>query len=351
MAFCDFVVKYNPETDTPLVIAERILYSIFVKRLKAHKPCVIFMSGGSGEGKSISTLAFEDIILRIQNVDLKQYVNDVNVYTPLEYPKKLKRLLFEKELKKVNIIAIHEAREVVKAKLWHSFLNQSISDINAMSRAVKRMITIVVSQSIRDISTDIRFTLNYYCIVRRPKRQPARVKIKVLWLDDSDLEKPKLKARNISGYLVYPDGSYQHYCPPYIEIKPPDKVIVDEFEKNDFESKSNILKGKIDKLIKVMEKDMNVENKKVDTMADWYADHPESLYLIGKYVRNKFRLKKEFKSMHDMSDHDTDIFEIKLNDRMKKKGFVGEESFNKEIEGGESFPQTVSDLNDGNEEI
>src|SRR3990172_1749681 len=115
-------------------VTKRILYSLIVKRIKHKKPCVIFISGDSGEGKSWSGISLQDIILETQGINLAEYFTDVNIFTPLEYPKKLDRLLYNKELKKVNVICLHEAREVIRAKDWRSFLTQSIADVNALSR-------------------------------------------------------------------------------------------------------------------------------------------------------------------------------------------------------------------------
>jgi hypothetical protein len=282
----------------------------------------MFIGGESGEGKSISALKLQQILMEVQGLDFQEFRNDINVFTPIEYPKKLDALLFDKRLKKVNIIAMHEAREIVKAKLWHSFLNQSISDVNAMSRAIKRLCIMIISQFIRDISTDIRYTLNYYIIVRRPKGQRARLYISVLWKDDRDLEKPKLRKRNISGYLVYPNGVYRKFRPKYLEVKIPDKEVVDWFEQQDYEAKAGIIRSKITKLIGEMERDIGKESKKVESMVLWYMGHEENLPLIGKMVHNKYKLKTDFREMHNLSEKEAQEFEIKLVEKMKEKGMV-----------------------------
>jgi len=215
MTFCDFVVKYDPEKETPVDLTKKILFSLIILRLRAHKPAVIFVAGESGEGKSFSTVSLEDTLLEMQGINLLDVFNDVNVYTPLEYPKKLDALLFDKRLKKVNIITMHEAREVVKAKNWRSFLTSSISDINAMSRSVKRLAIFIISQFIRDVTTDIRYTMNFYVKAVRPRGKAARLYIFKMWKDDTDLEKPKLRKRKIMGYIVLPSGKYQKYIPKY----------------------------------------------------------------------------------------------------------------------------------------
>lgn len=318
MAYCDFVVKYNPEVDTQEELTKRIMYSVFIKRIKSKKPVVIFIAGDSGEGKSYGGLKLEEVLCEVQGFDMTQYLHDINVYTPLQYPQKLNRLLFDKELKKVNIICMHEAREVVKAKLWHSFLNQSIGDINAMSRTVKRLIVIIISQFIRDIDTNIRYTLNYYAVMRRPKNKPSRMYLNVLWKDDRDLEKPHLRKRKLSGYLLLPNGKYKRHIPRYFEMSKPKKQNVELFEKADYESKASIIKKKINNLIKEMEADIGKENNKINLMVDWYLKHPENLRLIGNRNKRGWKLKTEIKEMHDLTDFEKLEFEKKLNEQYKE---------------------------------
>lgn len=322
MAFCDFVVKYDPEKDTPEELTKRILYSIIIKRLKAHKPCVCFVGGDSGEGKSKSVLRLQQLLLEIYGLRLQDYLQDINVFTPLEYPKKLDGLLFNKRLKKLDIICMHEAREVVKAKNWQSFLTQSISDVNAMSRSIKRLCIFVISQFIRDITNDIRYTLNYYMIVRRPKGKKARLYINVLWKDDRDLEKPKLRKRKLSGYLVGPDGRYRRYVPQYLEMNLPPREICEEFDRLDTEAKAAIIRRKLDRLIEEMKADVGEQNEKVEKMLEYYAKNVENLHLVGRQLRGKWRLHPDARKMHDLTEPEAEKFERLINERLQKKGLI-----------------------------
>jgi len=324
MAFCDFVVKYDPEKESPDVLTERIIYSIWVGRLRNKKPVIAFIGADSGEGKSLSLLTFEYILLKVQGVDMKEYVNDINIYVPIEYPKKLDAILGlsgtkeeKARMKKVNVLGVHEARELVKAKLWYSFLNQTIGDINALSRSIKRLAIFITSQFIRDISTDIRYTLNYYITIKRPKGRRARATIYVLWKDDRDLEKPKLKKRRLSGYIVTPDGRMRHYIPQYLELSEPPKEIVEVFEKNDNEAKQSIIRRKLDRLVKEMEIDIADGNNKIKAMVDFYTKNLNSLNTIGKRRGDKWVLNQDLKSAHDLSDGEVKDFQNKLNEKLK----------------------------------
>lgn len=319
---CDFVIQYDPKKDTDEDIAKKILYSVVVKRMKENKPVVIFLGGDSGEGKSWGSLRLQEILMEIQGQKLSNYVEHMNVFTPLEYPKKIDPLLFDKKLKKANIICLHEAREVIKAKLWQSFLTQAISDINAMSRSIKRLTVIIISQFIRDITSDMRYTINYYMTVSRPRGKKPRLKIQVMWKDDRDLESPKLRKRRLAGYLVYPNGKYKRFIPQYFELNRPSKEITDRFEKLDIESKSSIIKSKINKLLQELESEIGGESDKVKAIVDWYMKDLNNLHLIGRRFRGKFKVHESFKNIHNLSQYELNQFQDMMTETLKKKGVI-----------------------------
>lgn len=325
MAFCDFAIKYDPDKDTSEDIAKKIIYAIIVKRLKAHKPAICFIAGDSGEGKSYSGIRLQQLILEAQGIDIKDYFNEINVYTPLEYSQKIDKLLFDPSLKKVNVICMHEAREVIKAKLWHSFVTQSVADINAMSRQIKRLCIIIISQFIRDITNDVRYTLNYYMKVRRPKGKRARLYIYVMWKDDRDLEKPKLRKRKLSGYLVYPNGRWQRFVPQYLELSKPDKELIDIFEKNDSEAKTGIIRDKLARLLKEMELDIGKQSKKVSALVEFHLKNIDSLDTIGKRWKGKWIIRKEVKDMYGLNESEVNKFQSLLNEGLKNRGVIEEE--------------------------
>ena len=322
MTFCDFAIKYDPDKDTSEDIAKKIIYAIIVKRLKAHKPAICFIAGDSGEGKSYSGIRLQQLILEAQGIDIKDYFNEINVYTPLEYSQKIDKLLFDPSLKKVNVICMHEAREVIKAKLWHSFVTQSVADINAMSRQIKRLCIIIISQFIRDITNDVRYTLNYYMKVRRPKGKRARLYIYVMWKDDRDLEKPKLRKRKLSGYLVYPNGRWQRFVPQYLELSKPDKELIDIFEKNDSEAKTGIIRDKLARLLKEMELDIGKQSKKVSALVEFHLKNIDSLDTIGKRWKGKWIIRKEVKDMYGLNESEVNKFQSLLNEGLKNRGVV-----------------------------
>lgn len=317
----DFAIKYDPAVDSNVTVSEKILKSIILNELRFKKPVPIFLGGESGDGKSWSSIILQDNLMRQQGIELLDVIDDINVYIPLEYPKKLQALLHEKRLKKVNLICMHEARDIVKAKLWYSFINTTIADVNAMSRRVKPLCLIVISQFIRDIATDIRYTLKYYCVVKRTRDYNApRMYWYVLWKDDRDLERPRLRKRKLRGYLIYPNGRYRFYCPKYLEMPKPRKELIEIFDKRDYESKAEIIRRKLSKLIKDMEADIEPENKKIKNIVDHYIENREQISQFIKRHGNKIRFKEEFKNLHDLTLEEVKLVEKKYNKSLAEKG-------------------------------
>lgn len=341
----DFCVKYDPAVDTSEDLSKRILYALFVKPIKEHKPRVIFIGGDSGEGKSYSALRLQQLLCEIQGVDVFANFEAMNVFTPLEYPKKLDALLHDKSLKRVNILTMHEARELIRAKNWNSFLTSAIADVNAMSRSVKRLCFIIISQFIRDVTTDVRYTLNYYITMKRNSSE-TRMYLQKVWKDDRDLEKPKLRKRKIFGYVVYPNGKRRKIRPAYLIIKKPAKELVEKFDALDTAAKSSIIRRKLNRLIGEMELDLQGENKKLVDMVTFYLSKPEKMLGIGKMKGENFVLNKDFNNMHDLSKKEKEDFVKILTTELKKKGIIEKSnvaSYGKTEQEGDAYYDQSSD--------
>lgn len=322
----DFFIKYDPAVDTSNDLFNKILYVLYVKRIRGKKPAVTFIAGDSGEGKSETTLTIMHTILKLQRINTMDYINDINVYTPLEYPTKLNALLRDKRLKEPNVIAIHEAREAVKAKNWNTFINTAIADVNAMSRAIKPLAFFIVSQFIRDIDTSIRYTLTYYITTRRDTGGPVKIKIYKLWKDDRDIQNPVLRKMPVWGYLVYPNGKHRRYYPSDITVARAPKDLREIMETADREAKGGILKRKMDKLISEMQVEVGQQSNKIKSMVDWYAQTPERLTTLGKRNKNgNWKLHKEVMDMHDITPSEFQQFEKLLNTTLLSKGLIKED--------------------------
>ena len=63
--YIDFVIDHD---DNPHVMGEQILQHITVNRLKSNKPCIVFIGGDSGEGKSSLGLKIVDAVNKIRKI-------------------------------------------------------------------------------------------------------------------------------------------------------------------------------------------------------------------------------------------------------------------------------------------
>jgi hypothetical protein len=320
--YIDFCVKYDPQVDTKEDVTKRIFYAMYIKRMKGKKPATTGMFGDSGEGKSETAIAICDMLLKMQGIDIMEVFNDINICTPLEYPQKMDLILRDKRLKDVNVAIMHEARDIIKAVNWRNFLSQAVADTNAQARSIKRIAFIIVSQFIKDITREMRYTISYYMKVYRPIGKKVQLTWYVLYKDDKDIEVPTLRKRRLRGYLQYPNGRKRLIIPKYIEITRPRKELVEMFEKIDRESKGEIIKKRLEKLVLQMKLEMQVENIKVDTMVKYYGDHQETLHLIGTWGKKGFKVKDEIKLMHDISTTEKAEFEKKLNEHFINKGKI-----------------------------
>lgn len=320
--------------EPPSGLAKRIICKLTLGRAKSNKPTVLLLAADSGEGKSYTALQLTTILLEQRGLKLEDYLNDVFVFLPKEYPEKIDALLHSKRLKKINVLVIDEAREVVKANLWHTFINQAISDVNAMSRGIKPIILIVNTQFIKDIDKKIRNTLTYYGVCHRPKDHPVQMVLHRIWKDDRDIENPRLKKRLIFGSYKTLDGENHVLFPRFI-FKKPKPNICELYEKMQFDAKSKLIRRKLDSMLKLMEAEFKDKFEKVDAMVEFYSENVDALKLIADYKRKKIVLKKQFLEMHDLTREEKNYFQEKLNEAIQKKSDVvlqGEQVSNELLE-------------------
>jgi hypothetical protein len=151
------------------------------------------------------------------------------------------------------------------------------------------------------------------------------MQIYTIWEDDRDLDNPKLRKRRLCGYLKYPNGKYKKWTPQFLEVRKLDKDIAELLDRADVDAKSGILKGKLNKLMKEMKKDIGNDNNKIDTMVDYYIENNESLQKIGRVKRGKLVIAKDFKEMHALTEYEVKDFTDKLSKRMQEEGIVNEQ--------------------------
>jgi hypothetical protein len=321
----DFVVPYTEnlpdvEGKCPPKLSGDILEQLTLRRIKGKKPTIILLTGGSGEAKSYTGLSIADELLRRQGVDFLSYLKDIEIFTPFEYGTKIKAMLYEERLKKVNVLILDEAREVVDSKKWFDFINQAVAHINAVFRRIKPLVIIIITHSIMDIDSSIRRSITYYGTCTRPIDKPSSMKLFKVWIDDYDLEKPKLRKRRIVGYIVK-NGRYIRVKPTF-RFHIPRKEIVDLYEDLNYESKGKIINRKIEMLLKSLDSEMKTANDKLEAMAVFYVEHPEMQKFVVEQRKGKLRVNKNFRKMHDLTEAESKEFEKILLNKFAEKGIA-----------------------------
>lgn len=324
----DFWVKFDPDNDTPEELSRRILYSLFVKRVKAKKPVVAAIIAKSGEGKSYGCNKVIDELMYIQGIDLVENMDFFDVITianPLQYAEKLDKMLYDKRYKKVNCMAVHESRTVVSAKNWRTFVNTAISDVNAMSRAIKPIMFFFISQAFKDIDSNVRSTLTHYINITRPNSaNHSRMEIYTLWNDEKDIEKPKFRKRKIRGVVEYPDGRRRLYIPDSLYLKWLRKPLQERFEQLDYEGKSLLLKSKMGKIMSEMKAELGNDSVKIDSMVEWYIKRVDMLSSVARRNKNGWKVKADIRKLHDLTPEESKLFETRLNAKMKESNMLKE---------------------------
>lgn len=319
--YIDFIIDYNED---PKIMGTQILQHITVNRLKANKPCIIFIGGDSGEGKSSFGLKIVDAVNVEYGIDTYDTLNDSVVYLPVQYLNKLDNCLHWKQhgrpdLKDLHVLMIDEAREVVRARDWYTFINRAIADCNAMSRRIKPLVLIVISQFIKDIDSAIRYTLSFYAECQRPLTGRTRVNLERVWKNTYDLERPRLCKRPLVGYVK--EGNTMSKFYPRFQANMPDRKIWNKYDDENFNAKSKILRKRIEETINKMQKQVNIFDK-VASLVDFYIKNPDQLTTIIDPRYKKFRLRKQFKEMHEITRIEQVEFEKRLQEKLQEKGML-----------------------------
>lgn len=308
--FNDFEVEWQGNTeDTTKLILKRLL----VGRIKGNKPCVVVVTGASGEGKSYSIIAIIKILLELSGLDIKDYLDDIIIFTPLEYVHKTDRLLHDPKLKKVYMLQIDEARNVVGSDKWFSFINKTIGHINAMSRGVKRLMFFIVTQSIKDIDASTRRSVNFHFKCVRNIGHKAKIIPYVFWEDDRDIDNIKLRKRKVWGTIIKGDERYRVWLK--INVTKPDDEITDRYELLQKNAKTKIIQQGLQNLVDKIERDVNKTNySRVDELVDYFTNPKNMVELTNnaRVIRGRWRSAKDFGRRYNLSREQVKEFESRI---------------------------------------
>lgn len=311
--YIDFVLYVDKHQD--MTIAEQILQKLTTDRIKAKKPSIIFIAGDSGEGKSMTSVKIAELVE--PDIDMDKQV----IYTPFEYPDKLQWMLFNPESKGRHVVFMAEARELVKAKLWYTLINQSIADVNAMSRTVKPLIFIINSQDISDVDKENRRLLTYYGYVVRPLSGKVNLKLYKINKSRHTIDNPKMRLKKLTGHLVQ-NGHYKKFRIAKFKVSLPSDKIRKEFEDRDFKAKKDVILKKLDAMRKALKKDMPTMSRLEETVEFMAKEHAILKKFIGRSKSGKIRINKAVGKLFNLSKEDFPVFETMMVERLKKENLI-----------------------------
>jgi len=298
--------------------SHEILSHLFKNRLTVKKPCIIFLGGQSGEGKSWGALELMSVTFPEEVEDEETFTSKQIIYTPSEYKAKLEWILFSKEAKDKHVLIFMEARELIKSKLWFSIINQVIGDINAMSRTVKPLCFVILSQSIGDIDKDTRKTITFYGVCARPFKQNTRMSLYKVYLG-TFINRPLIMQRKIKGKVIYKDGKEEWWSLKKFVLSKPKESLTRTFEILDKKVKSGIIRKKLEKLDKTMMKDKPMMGK-LERLVEIITKDDDMRNIYTKRVKGgKIKIKKDhidvLQETYNLSGFDLKELERMVNEK------------------------------------
>ena len=297
----------------------QIFQHLFVRRIKAKKPCVILMTGASGEGKSNTALHLADEQFKIIGLDFKDYVQRSVVGSIVDFGPKTKAMLGDPELKKAFILIIDEAAATVNSKDWANITNRAVNFINNMSRAIKPLLIIIIAQSLKQVDSQLRQTVNFYMPVRRSYNKPAKAKLYKFYINERDLEKPKLQKKLVRGYIVN-KGQKEYIELTDIEFPKVRQDVWDIYKKDMIDSKSKLLEAEFDKLANALiDKNEDKHQERIDNLTKFLWSNKYILSNFAKFSRKKWSLKDEFVSNFMVTDSEKKQIETQLKEKVNKE--------------------------------
>lgn len=206
---------------------------------------IVFITGESGVGKSSLMLKlmyeFEKYACERES---KEFIFDLDKqisYTPREYGVKIKNWIESGFF----TFGIDEARFLVSAKTWQSFVNRVITEINATIRQVKKEksghcgIIFFNTQTLNDVDKALRKTVKYLIFLKGMKHKTAMYIYKLSYNFVEDEIYYKKIDINLDNYSI--DG--------YFFVTLLDNLdLLHQFHKNIVEAKTKILLKKFESL-------------------------------------------------------------------------------------------------------
>ena len=351
--FFDFIID-APEDKEQL--GPDILCRICIARLRAGMQVFIFIAGGqttgTGQGKSYFVLRWIDILLKKLGYDFMEYLNDIVVYTPLEFAEKLKAMLYEPRLKHIPVLMVDEASEVVDVSEWQTYVNRTVRSVNVKSRGIKSMVVFFISPDIHDMDKGSRRILTFYGECTRPLSGSTKVIMERPIKIRRGLEDVFYDTRSIKGIVRDLKRKVNYFIYPKFKIKLPRKEIVEVYERLQSEKKGEIVSRELDELISHLQAKYGAKYNRIDLIVNQFVSKPELQPIFFKYVTSrktgeiKIKVAPEFRKSYDLTETEEKDFIERFMQKFKENKKIEDKISDIEIE-----DKTDEVVNDGIQSI
>jgi hypothetical protein len=254
-----------------------------------------------------------------EGLDFAQYVRQAVIGGIEDFGPKAKAILNDKELKDCFVIIIDEAAATVNSKDWSSLTNRAVNFINNMSRAIKPLLIIIIAQSLKQVDSQTRQTVNYYMPVTRSYNNPAKAKIYKFYINERDLEKPKLQKKLLRGYIDYENNK------ELIELKDIEfprvrDAVWDLYKVDMLDSKNKLLEAEFDKLAKhLLEKNSDQQKQRIEALSKYLWSNKYILSNFAKFTKKKWSLKDDFLIAFSVTDLEKRDIEKLLQSKVREE--------------------------------
>ena len=298
-----------------------IFYHIMRRPVSSNMPIVVIVSGKSGRGKSETTITVINEILKRDGIDFSEYLKDILVANPFDYMNVLDGLLYDKRLKKINIIWLDEARMLISAEKWNEFINRAIAHMTALSRQIKPLVIFIVTQSLMDVQKNMRPLIDYEIKCSRVPFKPVEAKIREYYIDDRDPEKIRLRWKYPRGFFI--EGKeLRSFIFKEVEFKRAPKELLAIYDPIITERKSEFLKKIMTQTIEKIKSDLgSLDFSRVNSINEHLTNSPDQFYYWTIKKGKNFSLKKDFGTFFNLDRMQVRELQRLINEKQEKESY------------------------------
>lgn len=298
-----------------------ILYHILRRPVSSNMPIVLIVSGKSGRGKSETTITILNELLKRDGINFAEYLKDILVANPLDYMTVLDGVLYNKRLKKIHVVWLDEARMLISAEKWNEFINRAIPHMTALSRQVKPLVIVIVTQSLMDVQKSMRSLIDYEIKCTRVPFKSVKAKVREYYIDDRDPEKIRLRWKYPRGFFI--EGKeLRSFVFNEIEFKRAPKELLAIYDPIITARKSEFLKKIMNQTIERIKSELgSLDFSRVNHIYDHLNKSPDQFYYWTAKKGKKFVLKKEFGNFFNLDRIQVRELQRLINEKQESESY------------------------------